>query len=183
MDRATESDPVVLLDACAAINLFATRRMDAILGAIAAPVGIVALVHAESLYVLRGGAGDDADVREPVDLQPLVGGGVLRVVEPTEAELDDFVDLAAEMDDGEAMTAAVAIARGWSIVTDDRKATRILAGRVWLQSTLAVVKDWADRDAIDDATVARVLTDLRERGTYLPGRAHPLRGWWDTYTG
>lgn len=173
---------VTLLDACAVVNLYATRRMDQILATIDGPVAVVDVVEREAQYVFQGGDGEDAREREPIDLQSLVFQGVLTVIEAThEEELLTFIDLTQELDDGEAMTAALAIHRGFTVVTDDRKAVRVLASRaVPLRGTLDVVKTWADRQAIESEALRVVLTDLRERGNYYPSRNHALRRWWDT---
>lgn len=111
---------VTLLDACVVIDLYATRQMEPILRADPTAVSVVDLVRSESLYVRRGGSGEDAREREPVDLDPVLAAGVVRVVTPSDAELRSFVDLTLRLDDGEAMTAAVAIHRGWSPPTTAR---------------------------------------------------------------
>ncbi len=183
MGVASEPPDVTLLDACAVINLYATRRMDAILAAVPTAVGVVELVQSEAHYVLRGGPGEDAREREPVDLASSIAAGRLRIVAPTESELAAFVDLTLSLDDGEAMTAAVAIARGWVVATDDRKAERVLSNRVRTRSTLDLVKAWSDEANIDATELWVVLTDLRERGSYLPRRVHPLREWWEAGLG
>lgn len=77
------------------------------------------------------------------------------------------------------MTSAVAIARGWPVVTDDRKAIRVMGGRVAIRSSLAVVKTWVDRTALPANALRTVLLDLQQRGNYVPGRNHPLKDWWD----
>lgn len=173
---------VTLLDACAVVNLYATRRMEHILAAIDGPVAVADVVEREAQYVFQGGDGEDARERELIDLQPWVSQGVLTVIEVThEEELLTFIDLTQELDDGEAITAALAIHRGFTVVTDDRKAVRVLTSRaVTLRSTLDLVKTWADQQAVSSEVLRTVLTDLRERGNYYPSRRHPLRGWWDT---
>jgi predicted nucleic acid-binding protein len=172
---------LLLLDACAVVNLYASRKMPEILAVIDGTVAIVDTVEREAQYVLRGGKGDDAREREPVELRPLIATGALSVIaSDDEAELLTFIDLTQDLDEGEAMTAAIAIHRGAAVVTDDRKAARILGDRgVACQSTLGLLKAWADAHALADIVIRRVLTDLRERGTYEPPRAHPLRGWWN----
>lgn len=124
--------------------------------------------------------GDDANDPEPVELAPLIGAGLLQVAHPTPAELDAFIDLTLELDDGEAMTAAIAIYRGWAIATDDRAALRLLAGRVTTISTLELIKQWTDSQSIAPRGLRDVLLAVRERASYLPGRHHALRAWWDT---
>jgi predicted nucleic acid-binding protein len=46
-----------------------------------------------------------------------------------ETEATTFVDLSREMDDGEALTCALAMHRQCDVATDDRKARRILSAR------------------------------------------------------
>jgi hypothetical protein len=64
-------------------------------------------------------------------------------------------------------------------VTDDRKVEKRLAGSLELRSTLDVIKVWAERRAIDILTLRQVLTDVRDRRSYVPSVSHPLRPWWD----
>jgi predicted nucleic acid-binding protein len=174
--------PVTLLDACAVISLYATRRMREILAEIDGPVAVVELVVSEALYVRRGGTGDDARELEPIDLMPLITAGTLSVIAPDDEEdLQTFIDFTARLrlDDGEAMTAAIAMRRGYAVVTDDRKVEKRLAGSLELRSTLDVIKVWAERRAIDILTLRQVLTDVRDRRSYVPSVSHPLRPWWD----
>ncbi len=179
-----QPDDLTLLDACAVINFSATGWMAAILAVIPGRVAVVDHVADEALYVRRGGTGDDARDPEPIDLAPLTVSGILTVLtSEDEHELATFVALTQHLDDGEAMTAALAIHRGALLVTDDRKAERVLAGRVRLRSTLDVVKAWVDAERIDAAHVRQVLVAISERATYRPSRLHPLRRWWELALG
>lgn len=180
LDRTT-----VLLDACAVINLSATGRMAEILAAVDGPVAIVDVVAREAQYVFRGGTGEDARERAPIDLGALVAGGRLGVLEAeAEEELLTFIDLSRAVDDGEAMTAALAIHRRCVVVTDDKKATRMLEERgVALRSSLDLVREWSERRSLGGDALAAVLTALRERGNDDPPRGHPLRRWWDEALG
>lgn len=177
----TERREIILLDACVAINLFATRRMEEIVDALPEAVGFVDLVRGEALHVRRGGGGDDADERDPLDLTPLLDAGILHLTTPTERELDAFAEFTLQLDDGEAMTAAVAVSRGWMVATDDRKAVRVLATRVAIRSTLDLLKTWADQGSVGDETIRAALWNVRERGRYRPRRDHPLRDWWHAF--
>lgn len=176
MGTATRS-PITLLDACALLSLFATGRMQEIVRAVSGPVAVVDTVAVEALFVRKTTEGVWEEV--PVDLTPLNRGGVLSTLHAeTEDELLTFIDLAVDLDDGEAMTGALAIHRGCAVVTDDRKAERILAGRVPLRSTLDLIKSWADGEGLPDATLRPLLLAIDERG-YTPPRSHPLRAWWE----
>jgi hypothetical protein len=65
------------------------------------------------------------------------------------------------------------------LVTDDRKAERLLAGRVQLRSTLDLVKSWADGAQVDRLELRAILTAIYERG-YEPSMQHPLKRWWES---
>lgn len=173
---------LLLLDACCVLNLFATDRMGEILRATPHLCAIAQKVEQEALFVLRGGQGPDASDRIAVDLQPLYAAGLLTILSPTATELADYVNFAAELDDGEAMTCAVAVHRGTAVASDDRKARRVLgrvAPQLQLLGTLDLVRAWATGGPIGADALRAVLTNVRDRASYQPGRAHPLRSWWD----
>jgi hypothetical protein len=78
------------------------------------------------------------------------------------------------------MTAALAIHRGCIVVTDDRKATRVLIERrVTVRTSLDLIHAWAERSSLPREVLSVALSELRQRGRYDPPRAHPLREWWD----
>ena len=170
-----------LLDACAVVSLYASRRMADILGAVPTPCAIVDVVEREAQYVLKGGTNDDAREREPVALGEIIAGGIVSIAAAAaDEELATYILLTERLNRGEAMTAAVAIHRGYAVVTDDRKAERVLGELgVPLRSTLDLVKAWFDGDQLDAAIQRQVLLDIRQRGTYKPPKRHPLRSWWD----
>ncbi len=177
MTRSGHQATNVLLDACAVLSLYATDRMDDIVRVLHPPVAVADLVAQEALYIRRVIDGELA--KERVVLAPLIASGMLGVVQAeTDQELLTFIDLAVDLDDGEAMSAALAIHRGWVLVTDDRKAERLLDGRVQLRSTLDIVKEWAAVREIGADTLRAVLTSIDERG-YRPGKRHPLSEWWE----
>jgi hypothetical protein len=172
---------IALLDACSLINLYATRQIEAILASHPDSFAVVDTVRRESGYVFRGGNGPGATEQEPIDLGPLEAAGLLvALTAVSEAELLTYIDLLLEMGDGEAMTGAVAIHRGLTVVTDDRKALRVLTERgVTCETSLDLVKGWIEAEGIAREEQRAILIDIRQRARYLPHRAHPLRGWWD----
>jgi predicted nucleic acid-binding protein len=177
--------PPTLLDACAVVNLYATRWMEPILLVNGSLFAVADVVASEAQFVLRGGPGEDARERDSVDLQPLLASGLIEVISTDiEDELLTFIDLTQEIGDGEAMTAALAIHRGCAVVTDDRKASRVLRVRgVSLRSSLDLIRVWGDNPTISPKVLRTALTDLRQRGNYDPPRGHPLRQWWDEVMG
>lgn len=174
---------MLLLDACSIINLYTTGRMDAIIDEEDSVYGMVSSVQQEALAVRRGGSGEDAREFDPIDLSGMISRGALHVVVPTEAELAVFVEISQQLGDGEALSVAVALARGYAIVTDDRIAVRVIAGRVPVYPSLGIIKAWVERQHLPRAAITAMLRDLRQRGSYVPGRNHQLRPWWDQYLG
>lgn len=178
MSEPPRQDDTTLLDACAVLSIYSTRRMAEILAAVPGPVAVCDLVVGEALYVRR--ITDGERERESVDLTPFFDAGTLSVLATDdEDELQTFVDLAADLDDGEAMTATLAIHRGFVLVTDDGKAERLLTGRVRLRSSLDLVQAWADGAQVEGPELRTTLTAIYERG-YEPPPAHPLKRWWDS---
>jgi predicted nucleic acid-binding protein len=180
MSRSPNFPSPLLLDACALINLYACGHAREILASSAMPCAIVSQVRHETLFIRRGGQGEDAGERIPIDLNDQLSQGLLQVVpEAIEDELNTFIDLAVELGDGEAMTAAIALHRGHTVVTDDRVALRVIGNRVPTKPSLQLIKDWIEREQISREVASRALLSLRQRGSYLPGTNHPLRSWWD----
>jgi predicted nucleic acid-binding protein len=164
------SHDCIILDACCAINLYMSGHMEEILQAIP---GCIAL----AIFVL-----DEEILR--VNLRPLVEQGLIHVVSlESEAEESAFVNFAAELDDGEAVTGAIAMHRNWGIATDDRKARRIFARtnpRVQLLSTPELIKHWADTYNPPIAIVHEVLQNIETQARYKPPVAHALHAWWQS---
>ena len=81
-----------------------------------------------------------------MDLTSLLEEGLIQLMRLEHpAEEISFIDLVANLDDGEAVTGALAFRRGWSVATDDRKARRVLGQLnppVELVSTLELLKLW-----------------------------------------
>ncbi len=175
--------PLVLLDACCVINLYATRQILEILSSFPARFAVAERAEAEALYVRQGGSDENADDREPVDLRSLVTGGLLEVLQlETDAEAASFIGFAADLDDGEAMTCALAVHRRAAVATAARKARRVLGARapeVRVLTTADLIKHWAESKRVSRPVLARVLTDVRERAHFAPGRHDPLQMWWE----
>ena len=139
--------PAVILDACGALNLYASGRFVSILGAIRLDWYIPAAVEREAQrYRQPDPADPEKLVVLPIDLAPAIDGGVLN---RCDCEGDDeaalYFDLAARIgDDGESMGLAIAKHRGWSVLTDDKKARRIATELgVPVLATPEVMRLWA----------------------------------------
>ena len=101
-------------------------------------------------------------------------------LEQLEEELT-FVDLAASIDDGEAVTGAIALHRGCSVATDDRKARRVLGELeppVSLVSTLELLKLWTQEGSVSDVELRSAMVSMRIGASYIPANGDPLYAWW-----
>ena len=140
------------------------------------------VLEREALYVWLPDSSSSSEDRVLIDVSSLVGEGLITVVRlenPEEEAL--FVDLAAAVDDGEAVTGALALCRGYLVATDDRKARRVLSEHsqaVGLVSTLELVKSWAEASSIANYELRHAMEAIRSGASYLPGERDPLYEWW-----
>jgi predicted nucleic acid-binding protein len=167
-----------VLDTCILINLLATGRIAEIVRIIAPTCLVCSVVSRESLYLRPLEA---AGTREAVNLAPLFDAGVLapcQIEGPAEEEL--YVNYAFELDDGEAMSLAIAQARNLALATDERKARRVArenAPQLLMISTAQITWAWVqERDEGDTVTVVR---SILTRARFRPSASDPLAPWWD----
>lgn len=179
----THPRSTLLLDASCLLNLYATGRFRDIAATLPYQIAVADYVlDVEALYVWRPDPTGTRDEAEPVDLSSFVDEGLVRVMPlETPDEEGTFVALAALVDDGEAITGALAAHRQCALATDDRKARRVLAERtptVPLLSTLELLKLWADGAEVPDTELREAMEGMRMGASYLPGPRHPLSRWW-----
>jgi predicted nucleic acid-binding protein len=171
-----------ILDACALINLYASGFMGEIISSRQAQCYVVEQALQESLFIRRPsdtGVGFD---KEPVKLDSYFQNKMLQTVKlESEAEQNLFVDLALQIDDGEAATIAIAISRHMQVATDDKKAVRILkqeAPDIVCFSTLEVIKAWSEKLSVNSEQMKVALSSILKHANYRPGKGHKLFEWW-----
>ncbi len=178
---ARVSRPTILLDACALINLLASGEIESILSATASEIMICAAVQKESLYLRSDDPHDQ--LPEPIHLDDFLRAGVFSVCD-MEGEKEEtlYVDYASQLDDGEAMSLAIANARGYSLATDDRKARRIFLESVGaknrLISTSDLIRRWAERKSVSAIRLKSVLLSIQRRANFLLARSDTNFVWW-----
>jgi hypothetical protein len=172
----------VILDACGTINLYASGRFVSILTALGRDWYLPAAVERES-QTYRQPDTDDPEklVAVPIDLVPAIDAGVLRRCDCVdEREVELYVELAARIgDDGESMGLAIAKCRGWSVLTDDKKARRI-AGELGVPvlATPEVMRQWAIATDPNVDELSQVLEAIERFSNYRPGRGAVDYAWW-----
>lgn len=158
----------IILDACCAITLFESGYMGAILTATQKEIAIASYVHEEEV--------------KRANLQPLIDGGLLTVVVPEgEEEENTYVNYSVELEDGEAVSGAIAVHRNWAMATDETKAINFFARRapqLQLVSTPELVKYWVETTNQSLGVARTVLQSIRTRARYEPGPQHVLHEWW-----
>ena len=113
----------LVADADVLMSLVASDEAAAILRAADVRLVICPEVESEALYLEAESSGE----RRPVDLKQLYDDGVAANAALSDAEIDLFVQLAREVDDGEAQALAIASTRQLNLATDDRRAARVAA--------------------------------------------------------
>jgi len=174
------SRPVVILDACVLINVLASGRAQEILTGSGYSFGICTVASNESVY-LR--AIDPNAPPEAVELDPFVKSKRLTVYRLSgDAEQTLYVDYAADLDDGEAMTLALAFSRGHTVATDDRKARRIFladaSDATRLLSTSQILRKWSERARLTGSELKKLLLEIFHRGRFSPRSDAPEFTWW-----
>jgi len=173
----------LLLDACVAINLAAAARLDQIADALQVTFVIVAQAASEAGYlrdIVKG-----TTVLTPINLDQFSSNETLEIRELVPAELALYLEFAATVDDGEAATIALAIHRRIELATDDRRARRLCAERSLAEPvrTVALLHAFAEAARLKNDQVRQMLTQVRDRASFLPARSDPHLKWWNDHIG
>lgn len=171
--------PPVAIDASTLLNLLATNEAESVLRSLPVQKFVCSVAASEVLYLRNAGA-DHAP--ELVSIDPLVDQGVLTVARPEAPEEEAlFVQFAARIDDGEAMSLALCVSRGYAFATDDRKARRIareVAEPIQLLATSELLFHWYESNSINSDRIREVLSAVELRARFRPWPDYPLRDWW-----
>lgn len=175
-------DRPLVFDACVLINLHASGRLGEIIRSIPQPTLVTETVR--SLELLQTDALDALNP-EGDRLGDLISSDRLTVVDFVgDDETGLFIDFAAAIgDDGEAASLAVAVSRGFAVVTDDRKARQFgerETPSVPLVDTLQILEHWAADGVVPLDEVREALTNVKVHGHYVPPHSHPLFPWWES---
>lgn len=173
-----------IIDACCLINLYATGTEDSIFQA-CGELWVPTQVQNEALRIRRFDKDDPTRfVSQDIDLSDAIAAGLIQACQlEGQDELDAFVRFAMELDDGEASCLAIAVSRGWTVATDDRKARRIAKDNgVALISTPELIQRWVDAASPCESTVSEVLKRIELFAKFRPRRNDPLHGWWVSLT-
>ena len=173
-----------VIDCCSLLNLYTGWGGLKELGELPMTWHICRAVLDEAEYT-REYTLDSGFTMVPLDMNALTGPGLLQIAQPeTDAELEDYVNFASEIDDGEAQALAIAKHRGFVLLTDDRRAIR-LAGRAEVAvrtiSTVSILQRWAQVNSSNEARLQEVIQRIAVLARFGPRTNSPDYAWWMEY--
>jgi len=119
-----------------------------------------------------------------VDLTPLIANGLLHVMELAgEEEEILYVEQSMVVDDGEAMSIALAAHQALELAIDDKQASNHVLRvfpEIKLWTTPEILKKWAEEAGVVTYLIAETIHKIESRSRYSPPRSHPLFDWWHT---
>jgi predicted nucleic acid-binding protein len=173
-------EQILLNDTSVLLNLLATGRIKEIASALQVRLALCARVKAEAKFLRDVLTGEMI----PVEIDPLIAAGLLTVLDfESEAEQSRFVDAAAVVDDGEAMSIALAVSRKLTLATDDKKAVNYVRAtfpNLELTNTPAILKHWSEAPTVRVELLSTAIRDIESKTRYFPHHTHPLRVWWES---
>lgn len=174
-----------IIDCCSLLNLYTGWRGLAELRELRWTWYVCEAVLDEAEYTREYGA-DGVPVLIPLDMRELTQSGQLLSARPeTEAEIDDYVSFACEVDDGEAQALAIAKHRGFVLLTDDRKAARIAQRpdiAIRITSTAKILQTWAQLDTRNEMRLREVIARIATLARFGPRMDSPDYEWWRRFS-
>lgn len=136
----------------------------------------------EARYVFDGVDFDGQKLITPINLAPLIANGKVELVQPDMRVLANRVVVFAHqgIQNGEAITGALADQNGWAIGSDDIRAREqfsSLVPHLQVISTYELLKRWAEEIGASDATIGVAIRKIAERGRFEPSERLPLFEW------
>ncbi|MGH3276565.1 MAG: hypothetical protein ACRDNZ_19835 [Streptosporangiaceae bacterium] len=173
--------PVVLLDACVAINLCATDRLGHLAEVLEVRFALTQQAAAEVGHLRDLISGEL--VATPISLSRYVSDSTIQLIDLDISEYALYLELAGLVDDGEAASIAVAINRDLQLATDDRKARRLCAQHLIREPlrTLALVHAYTDTARLEQDRIRDMLSKIHNRASYQPSRTDPDHKWWSDH--
>lgn len=170
---------IVVLDASCFINLYATGNVRRLLRDLGWSWYLPRAVRVEAFYTRARDEHGDI-VRAPIDTRTLLQDGLIRDVDAGDTEeVSRYVQLAADLDDGEAMALAIANHRGWKLATDDRKARRLARDlAVEVVTTPEVMREWTNTAKLTPIEVVQILRNVEFGARFVPAEHMPEFKWW-----
>jgi predicted nucleic acid-binding protein len=170
---------VLISDTSVLLNLLATGCIGSIAKETNCQFAICSVVRDE-VKKLRN---PDTGKLEPVDILPLIDSGFLAMFDVEhENEKTLYIEQAITVDDGEAMSLAIAVHRNLELAIDDRQAInhsmrQFPTLKIW--TTPDILKSWSDTAHPAMQELSNALRLIEARARYTPHKNHHLSAWWE----
>ena len=179
-EQAEQNMKEQIIDTCCLLNLYATTEQMSILEHFGG-VFVSERVQLEALWIRCVDHESPPHlVPQQIDLGEAIDAGQITVCKlECQQETDWFVYFAQQLDDGESSVLALAKSRGWTVATDDKKASRIATEQgIKVISTSEMIHKWAASQGMSDKQTGDVLRRIQRFGRFRPRRSDPLYEWW-----
>lgn len=169
---------ILLNDTSVLLNLIASDCLQRLSEAVGCQFAICSAVRDEAKKLRDISTGEMVTI----DTSPYIETGVLQVLDlagENEAEL--YIEQSTVVDDGEAMSIAIAACRDLELAIDDRKAVkhaRRQFPQLHILGTPELLKRWTEISQVSPADLRKAILMIEGRARYFPGRDHPLYEWW-----
>lgn len=169
---------LLLCDTSVLLNLLAADCLSCLAAATGWQLAICPAVRDEMIKLRDPQSGEMLEV----DITPHLSSGVLQVLELSgDEEQTLYVEQSIVVDDGEAMSIAIAAHRQLELAIDDKQAanhTRRTFPQARLWSTPEILKHWAEISHLDAEVLRETIHLIEIRSRYFPSKSHPLAEWW-----
>lgn len=163
----------LIVDACVAINIRATRRWGEIFRAAGWQPVMTSIALREVIYLFDG----DGDQRQ-VALNAEEVAGFLLSRELAEHQLELMFSLVPTLGSGEASSLAVAATENLPFATDDQAAIQHdMTRSIHVITTTELVRRWA-QSGVAKGAVREAIGLIDTRARFRPGVADPNHSWW-----
>ncbi len=173
-----------IIDCCSLINLFTGWGGLRELSSLNWQWYLCEAVLRETEYTREYGK-DGVPVLVALDFEQLTRSKLLQpIAAVSDEELEDYLDFASEVDDGEAQALAIAKHRGFTLLTDDRKAMRLAARPdvlVATVSTAEVLQVWASLNQDNEKRLREVINRIETLARFTPRLDSPDYAWWSRF--
>lgn len=172
---------VLLNDSSVLLNLLATDYLEQIAADTGWQFAICPAVRDEVKKLRDFQTGEMIDV----DLTPYFTSGLLQLLELSdENEEILYIEQSIVVDDGEAMSIAIAANRHLPLAIDDKQASNHARDKfpeIELWGTPSILKRWMELGRVNAATLRGAITLIETRARYFPSRSHALADWWQKF--
>lgn len=159
----------VVVDTCCLVNLYAVGDPLTFLPTLPWIWYVPSAVADEGIYLKTDARTAEARSMRRARLHECFAAGVIQECSLEDDEIELYVALAVDLDDGEAMALAVAKSRGWVLATDDRKGRRKATELgVALVCTPQIMRRWATETAASAREIAEALKRIQTDARFTP---------------